>query len=98
MVKRLSTSYIIYIFLVVFPLPAQPRSTGYPDLDLYYSQLDKNRFEADVARRRYLMETIPHDKFIMDYMERGREVFNDTVSLFSFFSYGPVISSKEERL
>lgn len=83
---------------VLFPAPVHAQSTGYPDLDLYYSQLDKNRYGTDTARIWYLMRTIPHDSFIRDYMERGIEVTRDTVSLFTFFAPGSISASKEERL
>lgn len=98
--KCLRTVYIICLLFAAsaFLLPAQPRSTGYPDLDLYYSQMENNHYKDDVARLSRLMETAPHDDIIMNYIERGQEVAHDTVSLFSFYNAGPVHPSKEKRL
>ena len=72
-------------------------SVDYPDLDLYYSQMEKNCREAYFARMIHLMGARSHDDFIRNYMERGDDVLRDTVSLFSFFQVSPAIS-KEERL
>lgn len=82
---------------ISLPASAQSTSTGYPDLDLFYSQSKKNYRKALVERKRYLMENTPHEQFITDYMERGAAVLRDTVSLFNFFSHAPIIYSKEER-
>lgn len=56
--------------------------TGYPDLDLYYSQLKKNNRSEIEERRRFLLETTPIHHFFEDYIERGFDVVRDTASIF----------------
>ena len=90
--------YILLLALASFPLPAYPQTTGYPDLDLYHSQMANNYSATLTARKHHLMHTTPINHLITEYMERGPAVLRDTVSLFSFFSHGPVIPTEEERL
>lgn len=95
--KQPSLLHIIILVLAGFFLPAYPQATGYPDLDLYHSQVTNNYSEALTARKHHLMHTTPIDHFIAEYMERGAAVLRDTVSLFSFFNHGTVIVTGEER-
>lgn len=86
------------IHTILFLLLAPSLWAGHPDLDLYYSQLQKNRSDANIARLRHLMQTVPFDSLITEYLHRGHAVALDTVSVFSYFNDGPVIPTKEERL
>lgn len=73
-------------------------SSGYPDLDMYYSQLRKNTHEATSTRRSLLMRSTPLDTFIMRYMHRGFDVACDTASLFDFFHMDRTILPWEEEI
>lgn len=111
--KRLSPLYVLFLFLTPLLLPAQPSanilpdeqertaaaksSTGYPDIDLYYSQLEKNVADDIYARRYYLLETMPIDSLLAAYAERRHAAFNDTISLNIYFSPGLVRDNNELR-
>lgn len=71
-------------------------ATGYPDLDLFYSQLAKNKYEIINSRKREQLATVPLDTFLARYVERGMEVNCDTASLFDFFNFEHSIYSVEE--
>lgn len=72
-------------------------STGYPDLDLFYSQLEKNTFSVAIARSLYLLETTPADSIIMDFLRRGYTTFRDTVSLYNYFHYSNTSATHKDR-
>lgn len=99
--KRLYPIYIILLVLgtVSYPAGGQDtvrQSTGYPDLDLYHLQAERNTANATTERRRYLMKTIPVDSIIMTYIE-ARDTPRDTVSLYHFFHYAHTILTQEEQ-
>lgn len=81
-----------------FSLPESiPESaTGYPDLDLFYSQLAKNKYKILNSRKRELLATVPLDTFLTRYVEKGMEVNCDTASLFDFFNFDYSIYSVKE--
>lgn len=77
--------------------PVDKRSTGYPDLDLYYRQLDDKSAEAYKARSRHLQATIPADTLIQAYIDKRQGVWSDTIHLFLLFNEWHTILAKEEQ-
>ena len=71
-------------------------TTGYPDLDLFYTQLAKNKYGILNSRKRVLLATVPLDTFLTRYIKRGMECNCDTAHLFDYFSFNHSIYTAEE--
>lgn len=95
----------ILLAVCLFPLFAMEingqesalRPTGYPDLDLYYSQLNKNSGDALEERRNYLLATLSVDSLMNAYIFRGIDAMRDTVSLSYYFNTNPVWTHEARR-
>lgn len=98
-IKPLLPIYIISFFLasVGFAAPAGAQSTGYPDLDLYYSQMEKNYNDKLSTRIHHLMDITPIDTLLTAYIDRGFDVLRDGISLFHYFDPDDTILTPGQR-
>lgn len=97
----------IFILLLISLLPAFSlqanrqdtvrRQSGYADLDLYYSQLEKNTNKERLARERYLLETTPAESLIMAFIERGYDTYRDTIYLHLLYNHRYTPLTREGR-
>lgn len=94
-IVRTALLCLTLVSLGSLPVKAQSQTSAQADLDHYYSQRQKNRWEEYDLTRKHLHDITPVEKLMSNFAERGFDVFYDTISLFDLFE--PDIFTIEQR-